>query len=567
MRSVFLTSVLRTARALHADDSGQTIIVVVLALGLFLLAFIGFATDATNLWFHRQAAQGAADAACQAGGMDLLLHASGNPTPVGPGFTPGTAFTCADATKANSGPCFYANANGYNGSGLVAGADSNSVSVTFPASVSGVATLPGTYNATAPYIKVELVDRVRTFFMPLATGSKTQDVRASAQCGLVPVATPIPIVILHPSASGALSVQGTPSVAIIGGPKKSVQVNSVSTTAVSMGGSASVDLSQGGPSLTGGNFAVFGGPSTKPSQLLLGSGSYVYPGSPDSDPYATISKPTVPAAGTVTAVAYGVSGCPDPDGCALFTGGYYSSGISIPYNISGNKKTAIFSPGLYYLNGDLQLGANSTVRPSSEAGDGSGGATFYFTGSSTSCPSVSGAPTLCVTSNSGSRTSCSATVTNNCVWDYVVAGSGGLPAVDCPGGASVVTLPTQLSGNVLLGPCSGTYGDPGGAYRGFLFFQDRATAANPSWGGGGGFLSAGLMYFHQCKSDGTGTNCSAPGSGGYGTTLTMSGGSSGSSYAIGNVVTDKMSLTGTSGLSMVLNPSSSFSLLKVQMLQ
>lgn len=569
MQKRSLQALYNRVASLHQDESGQTVIIIVLALGIFLLAFLGFATDATNIWFHRQAAQGAADAACQAGGMDLLLYANGTSTPVGPGFTPGTPFSCSDVTKANAGPCFYANANGYSGVGLTAATESTAVNVTFPGSVAGVGTLDPNYNVTAPYIKVEIVDRIKTFFMPLATGSSTQDIRVYAQCGIVPVATPIPIVVLHPSSSAALDVQGTPTVVIIGGPKKSIQINSTSTTAVSMGGSAVVDLTQGGPSLTGGNFAVFGGPATKPSQLSLGSGAYIYPGSPDTDPYSTIAAPTQPAAGVKSWVAYTVSGCPDPDGCARFTAGYYATGISIPTNISGhgNVKTAIFDAGVFYLNGDLDLGANSTVRPSSETGDGSGGTTFYLTGTSGSGPSAT-TNTLKVGSNTGKRNSCTIASPTNCVWDYQTAGSSGVPAVDCSTSfPSVVTLPTALSGNVLLGPCSGTYGDPSGSYRGFLFFQDRAVAANPSWGGGGGFLSAGLMYFHQCRSDHTGTACSAPGSGGYGTALSMSGGSSGSSYAIGNIVTDKMALSGNSQINMVLNPSSSFSLLKVQLLQ
>ena len=63
-------------------DDGQVTIFVVLALALFLMAFVGFAVDMTNLWFHRQTAQGAADAACQAGIMDVLGIAEGVPLTV-----------------------------------------------------------------------------------------------------------------------------------------------------------------------------------------------------------------------------------------------------------------------------------------------------------------------------------------------------------------------------------------------------------------------------------------------------------------------------------------------------
>ena len=63
-------------------------IVVALGISIFLIGVIGFGTDYTNLWFHRQAVQGAADATCQAAGMDLLLYAEGQATPK-MNFTPG----------------------------------------------------------------------------------------------------------------------------------------------------------------------------------------------------------------------------------------------------------------------------------------------------------------------------------------------------------------------------------------------------------------------------------------------------------------------------------------------
>ena len=86
---------------------------LLLMLAIFLLAMVGFAVDLTNLWFHRQAAQTAADAACQAGAMDMAALAAGMALP-NMGFTPGTP---ADCTAGTGTICFYANANGYNGDG------------------------------------------------------------------------------------------------------------------------------------------------------------------------------------------------------------------------------------------------------------------------------------------------------------------------------------------------------------------------------------------------------------------------------------------------------------------
>jgi hypothetical protein len=125
----------------------------------------------------------------------------------------------------------------------------------------------------------------------------------------------------------------------------------------------------------------------------------------------------------------------------------------------------------------------------------------------------------------------------------------------CPGGpAPPASVPATANGNILMGPCTGpspgqtqNYGDPGNQYRGFLL--------------------AGLLYFHQCNASGTGTLCSAPGSGGYGTALSLQGGSGAGAYTVGNVVADTLSLGGNSGINMILNPSNSFTVLKVQVLE
>jgi len=48
------------------SERGQTSVFVLLVLGIFLIGAVGFAVDFANCWFHRQTAQGAADAACSA---------------------------------------------------------------------------------------------------------------------------------------------------------------------------------------------------------------------------------------------------------------------------------------------------------------------------------------------------------------------------------------------------------------------------------------------------------------------------------------------------------------------
>ena len=193
------------------------------------------------------------------------------------------------------------------------------------------------------------------------------------------------------------------------------------------------------------------------------------------------------------------------------------------------------------------------MRTSTAIGNGSGGVVFYF----------SGTATLSVAANSGNGTTAA----------YRIAGgvdATGVQsrALQCSGGASnPPELPATINGNILLGPCSGPYGDPTGQYRGFVFFQDRSAAAAPQWQGGGSTLIAGFMYFHQCRSDATGLNCSSPGSGGYGTTFNLGGTPGSGSYTVGSIITDRILMNGNPGISMILSPTQSFSQLKVVLLK
>jgi hypothetical protein len=130
----------------------------------------------------------------------------------------------------------------------------------------------------------------------------------------------------------------------------------------------------------------------------------------------------------------------------------------------------------------------------------------------------------------------------------------------CPAGSATPSqVPATIAGNILLGPCTppppAGYGSPDGN-RGFLFFQNRATAASPSWGGGGSFLSSGFMYFHNGNGAcGTGASC-----------LTLQGGSGSQSFTLGNIVTDEVALSGNPQINMILNPAATFSVLRPSLL-
>src|SRR6266849_308001 len=243
-------------RSHRAGESGQAMLFIVLVLGIFLLGALCFAFDLSNMWFHRQSTQSAADAACAAGAMDILVDAQGGATGK-QGFTLGTAYSCSSASTDSI--CTYANKNGYNGS------TTNTVSVSFPTTAAtgappGVTIPPSSLAGSYPFVRVDIVEHVPTFFAGLLNGRGSADVRAFSTCGVELATAPIPLVVLDPRSADAptLKVQGTPVVAIYGGPQQSIQVNSSGTTAVHTGGTAKIDLSQGGPNTTGSDLGVYG---------------------------------------------------------------------------------------------------------------------------------------------------------------------------------------------------------------------------------------------------------------------------------------------------------------------
>ena len=231
-----------------SPQQGQAFLIIVIFIAFFLLAVLGLATDYSQVWAHRQMAQGAADAACQAGAADLFLKGT-DPTASTdfPGLDfswIGSSFDCS--ALPNSVPCMYASFNGYSGS---------TVSVTFPSTVDGVSGIPAGFPTIAhPYIKVTVTDPVATYFTRIASSIRTVNVKASASCGFNVINAPVPLVVLHRTASPSLQVNGSASVTILGGPTRSIQVDSSSSTAVTVG---TVDLHLAGPGDTGADFAVF----------------------------------------------------------------------------------------------------------------------------------------------------------------------------------------------------------------------------------------------------------------------------------------------------------------------
>jgi Putative Flp pilus-assembly TadE/G-like len=638
------------ARSRHSGNrqAGQTTTLIVLALGLFLLGAIGIAVDISNWWFHRQMAQGAADAACTAGIMDMLANAEGQSVGNFPSGSPPAAYTCSSSGASTSAPCAYANLNGYSGAGRVAGQPSNDVQVIFPTTLPGSGLqvcsstvpppcIPAT--VASPYLVINVFDRTPTTFTGLLRGSTTVDVAASAACALTYADAPIPILVLDPQnpnikpAVSALNVQGTPTITIVGGPQKSIQVNTADSgkagAAVTVGGNALIDLHLGGPAGppgTGSDIGIFGAVAEPavPKNFNPGTTGHWEQGAPVSDPFAQVcapsqstdclatingfSAPTKPGAPAVPAdqttkgctsipcaVAYQDHGCPNTAAtrsngkCLLYTAGLYDSttGFSTGIQIGPGGGTSgiigLFDPGLYYIGGGaaggLSLNSLSTVRPGTGVGDGSGGVVFYFAGVATvGVASNSGSVTFDPfnslkgpVDSSGTAYPDNSTTLNKTYGNGVKCASGSVVPTNLQGGGAGV----NIQGNILLGACSGYYGDPlgtsepaaSGEQHQFLFFQDRSgTSVNPQWGGGGQFLLAGTMYFRSCNSSGTGVNCGAVGTY-WNDIFTLQGNSGSGTYVLGEIVTDNLSLGGTSGITMDLNPNVAYPILKATLIQ
>ena len=273
------------------SEKGQILVLTVLFLAIFLLGFVGIATDYTNIWYQRQLAQSAADAACQAAGVDLLLVAEGQATPK-MNFVPSVGATISCAASPTAAPCLIAAYNGTDGT-----LATNTVSMSFPASFGALAGPPG---VKVPYVQLNVTRNATAYFSSLLTGKKTIAIHATATCGLTSPNSAPPIVVLHPTSAQAIGMNGAKdAITVVGGPATSIQVNSNGNGTGSAVRLSTIDLSHAGPNNNGGNFAIFGGPATAPGSVSFGTlpGQWLYPSLPIPDPYAQYSAPAKPAAG------------------------------------------------------------------------------------------------------------------------------------------------------------------------------------------------------------------------------------------------------------------------------
>jgi hypothetical protein len=553
-------------------------------LGTFLLASVGFAVDLSSMWFHRQTAQSAADAACVAGAMDMLYLHNGTITS-SPGFTVGTAGDCASSSSAAL--CQYAQFNGYTATTSAAAwspataGGAVAVSWTFPGSVTGVKAASG---ITYPFLTVLVQEKPLTWFMGMV-GVKSMAVAASCTCGLPPGAAPPPLVILNPTINSALTISGGAHIVIVGGPQTSIQVNSSANSSASAtdpnnavycngGNGYPIDTSTAGPSGTGGNVAVVGGPATNQfcgANYVMNNTTHALWKSPVAvvaDPYASVPAPTQPPGKVLEAltpvatvaqgytptsdatygytsgtwVASGTDSCPNTaaqqhyltysatypynggliyGNCLEFTPGYYPHGIDTTSLAGYSNDVVIFMPGVYYLNGNLNVGSATTLRNAWVGSQPSTlGVMFYFLTGGPQFSGGSGAASASITSVPSYYLNCSSTI-------------------------SPVGTPASLTGNILLSQCgaAGTYiGAPSSdtysttGSRGLLFFAAHSDTYNATLIGAGASLNfSGALYFHN---------------NGYADLVELDGAGGSTTYAIGMIVVDRLTLSGSGNISI-----------------
>lgn len=543
-------------------EKGQSTLLVVLALGLCLIAGMGFTMDISQLYSQRQLAQNAADSAALAAIMSLFDDTatganSFGVVPNGGGNPP--RLNCA--SNDTHTPCFYARQNGFDPS------KGDTVYVDFWSQATAFKQEPGVSISNAsqdavPLLRVTVMRSVPATIMRLVGGGNTK-IAAQATAAITTSIAPIPILILHPTLANSLNLSGTGNgnkIRICGGPTRSIQVNSCAGTGGSVGvpagGSAScqsgssftwngnptVDLSHAGPldtgdcsTGTGADFGNFGLPKTLPAGTVPVSfgtvGTYIEPASVLADPLLNVAAPTTTGLSnqdsSMCTEAKGISTCTDGGGNAVtcpsadaFGAAVTSCNVLKPgiYTSAGplgdlKNNFYIFTPGVYYIqSGGLNFDANSSAQTQNTP------------------PSGPAAYPTC--SHADAATGCGA------LFFFAAPGTG-------KGAGS-----NNLSVNANSGDIALLGSDPTLAYQKILLFADHTStvAQTFSLGGGGQWNVNGTIYL-------TSTINNTLNSTGQSVYQTLSlGGNSGSGTVTGEIIVDALNLGGTPNITMNLDP-------------
>jgi hypothetical protein len=305
----------------RAVRRGATLVYLVLCLTA-VLGVAAVALDGGILLAERRHAQATADAAALAAADDLMNHALTNA-----GVDSGTAVTSATTT---------ATANGYT-------AANSTVTVrVYPNNYLG-----GTHVGTQVlkgYAEVTVTYNQARFFSSM-WGSSSVPISARAVArGQWKPASPA-ILALDPTDPGTISVNGTgASISVTGGGSIIANTNNAGG-AIYVGGSGASVTDPSGEIDVSGPTASSGGGTVSPTPLLNQA--------PTPDPFRLIPEPSQPANAPAPTTSSGVT---------TYYPGYYPTGLSLT-----GGYTAVFQPGIYYMNGAFKVNGNGS---SSVTGNG-----------------------------------------------------------------------------------------------------------------------------------------------------------------------------------------------------
>lgn len=306
-----------TARVRPLRAGGQVLPMVAIAIFVTMGA-AALAVDIGRLWTTKRQMQSAADAAAMAG-ADVAA-------------TEGTTSQVTAAAQAAAAQ------NGFtNGASSINSPNSATVTVNYPPT-------SGTYKGVSGVVQVVISQNQPTYFMSvLGLNNIPVNVTAAA----ITTGSGSCVYSIDPTASGAMTVQGTSSVSSACG----VYVNSDNSSALVVSGGGVITAPLVG--IVGGT-NLNGGGSTSPTTGIAAFG----------DPLAWESEPTVGSTCDYNNTQINKN--------TTLTAGTYCGGIKI----TGTGTTVTFGPGLYIINGgSLSIGAGSIVSGSS--------VTFYLTGLNT----------------------------------------------------------------------------------------------------------------------------------------------------------------------------------------
>ena len=334
---------MRSAAHTFGRREGQAVILVVVAMSILLIGALGLAIDGGQMYAQRQMAQAAADASAQAGIMSIFDGTNGTSGhPFGTGTPPIASSVCT--TTDGRTPCVYARNNGFGGT------SADTVTLSFPATVSGVTLSSG----NVPAFAVKVQRTLKTGLIRFIGAGATSTITAKATAGLVGAVSPSCVYALDPSAQNAFQATNGSTVALSG---CAIAVDSSNSDAVTVTGGSTVTASA--ISIVGGD-VINGGGSTTPAPTT---------GAPSvADPFASLPSPTV---GACNYTNYSPGW-----GTWALTPGVYCGGINI-----SNGATATFAAGTYIING----GSLTLVGGTTDTGSG---VMFYLTGTNATYGSV-----------------------------------------------------------------------------------------------------------------------------------------------------------------------------------